>query len=340
MVTFNPALPGTRSVGDPDPPADTNTIVAALYALNDGKLDTVGAQTVTVASLELSPGGPRLMSGLGDPEGNVTAPVGSTWHRTDAAQGSEATLWTEDFESGVLYTAGHLDFYQGGTAPFSSTSIYRSGTKAIGFTVNHAIPGDWPGRCEAVPDIGIENNALVEGDDYIFNFSTYCDIPIPAGGNNWQVITQWKNDGVGSPPLDLVVNQSTGNYEIGGGYGWPGTDTPTDPKLEMKSLGAATRNTWVDWKIHIKFSSDPAIGYVEVWRDGTKVLEPWKPPGGTLYPSLHSYLKVGYYRNSGIATTNTVYHDGWTITIPGVSGESAFYVKESGAATANGWVGK
>ena len=48
------------------------------------KLGDVGAS----AGLELGSSGPRDMAGSGSPEGVVSAPVGSTWRRTDGGSGS------------------------------------------------------------------------------------------------------------------------------------------------------------------------------------------------------------------------------------------------------------
>jgi len=224
--------------------------------------------------------------------------------------------------------SGHFKFYQGGTAPVASTDQARSGTTSGAFTVEQGDP-DWPGRCEVVPD----SANFVENDDRWFTFSTYLGAAFDTDAGTWQVVTQWKNDGIGSPPLEVSVADDL--FYIGGGYGWPGgTDTPVGDKLAQQSLGAATTETWVDWQVHILFSSDPDVGYVEVWKNGAKVLEPWKPPGGTLYPELYSYLKIGYYRDDAIATTATVYHDNWVIG----TGPVALWSKESGDGTSSGWV--
>ena len=214
-------------------------------------------------------------------------------------------LWSTGYESGFAgFKSTPWDAVP--LAPVIS-SVARSGSSGGAYT----IPGGG-NRSENVPDMA----SFKPGDDLWFSFSARLGNDVPTTGQ-WQVFAQWKNDGVGSPPLEMAIE--SGQFKIGGGWGWPGTDNPTSPKLAMKSLGTAVTGTWVDWRIHIVFSADPTKGYVEVWRDGTKVLNPWYPPGGTLYPSLNSYLKVGYYRSTAFTTSGTVYHDDWKVAATAAS---------------------
>ena len=173
-------------------------------------------------------------------------------------------LWSTGYESGFAgFKSTPWDAVP--LAPVIS-SVARSGSSGGAYT----IPGGG-NRSENVPDMA----SFKPGDDLWFSFSARLGNDVPTTGQ-WQVFAQWKNDGVGSPPLEMAIE--SGQFKIGGGWGWPGTDNPTSPKLAMKSLGTAVTGTWVDWRIHIVFSADPTKGYVEVWRDGTKVLNPWYPP--------------------------------------------------------------
>jgi hypothetical protein len=210
------------------------------------------------------------------------------------------TIWRTDYETGDLSAFDSTPWNNVPTAPVVSTSA-RSGNYAGAY----AIPAGG-NRCENVPKV----RHFTEGDDLWFAFSTKLQ-NVPLSSSEWQDVAQWKNDGIGSPPLEVSVDN--GRFNIGGGYGWPGNTDNIQPKLAKKSLGTATNGTWDDWVFHIKFSSNTAVGYVEVWRNGTKVLDPWYPPGGTLYPSLASYLKVGYYRSKAISQDSTVLHDDWRV---------------------------
>jgi hypothetical protein len=65
--------------------------------------------------------------------------------------------------------------------------------------------------------------------------------------------------------------------------------------------------------VHVRFPTDPAVGCVDVWRNEVRRMVAWHPPGGTLYPHLDSYLKLGYYRDSSIGGPSAVYHDSWKV---------------------------
>lgn len=219
-----------------------------------------------------------------------------------ASSAPPTAIWSCDYESGVLTDYFiYSDWNWVPTAPTIVTSPVKSGT----YAGKYSIPSGG-NRCENV----IQNlgDQFFEGDDYWFKWDVQIDSNVPLNTSNWQVIGQFKNDGVGSPPLSL--NIANGIWEFGGGYGWPGTDNPTEPKNQVQQVGAAVANTWETFLFHIFFSSDPTRGMVNMWRNGTQVITNWKPIGGTLYPNHPSYLKVGYYRSTSITgSTGSVYFD-------------------------------
>jgi hypothetical protein len=212
-----------------------------------------------------------------------------------------APLWTGDYEDGKFGQFDATSWNNLPLAPQAVSSPVRSGSFAGAYT----IPAGGS-RSENVPSM----KGLREGDDLWFAFSTRLK-DVPLSTSEWQVVAQWKNDGEGSPPMSL--NVANGKYELSGGYGWPGTNNPTTPKTSSRSLGAAANGQWDDWLIHIKFSSDPAVGTIDAWRNGEQLVSGWHPTGGTLYPNLGSYVKVGYYRSTGIGVDSTVFHDDWKV---------------------------
>jgi hypothetical protein len=179
----------------------------------------------------------------------------------------------------------------GANAPVLVTSPVTSGAKSAQFTM----PGGGT-RSEIVPTTA----EFGEGQDRYFRFSFYLPSTFPTKVNTWQVITQWKNDGTGSPPLELTVGN--GNINLEGGYGHP-----AGPRTFAKALTPATTGQRIDLVVHVLFSRDPSKGVVDVWRGGTQVLAGYKPAGGTLYPTssagtatTNSYWKMGLYRDSAI----------------------------------------
>jgi hypothetical protein len=183
------------------------------------------------------------------------------------------------------------------------------GPEDTGSVTAYAIPA-YGSRCENVADF----QKFREGQEYYFSFSTYLTPEVPLDTTEWQVIAQWKNDGLGSPPLSLAV--ASGRFELTGGYGWPGVDAPTQSRLSSRDIGPASHSTWDRWVVRVLFSSDPRVGSVDAWRNGRLLVSDWHPDGGTLYPGLESYLKVGYYRSQAIDQYAEVLHDDWRIAVP------------------------
>jgi hypothetical protein len=244
----------------------------------------------------------------------ATAGCAASWGGpTDSAQEPEpeaGLLWVGDAETGDLsqYQAGEWNDV-GGVMPTVVTSPIRGGRFAIRLSLTGATnPGD--GICcgtrnELVPRF----RDLAEGDDLYFAFSTYLAPGFSTSGG-WQLITQFKQNFDGAPPLSLNVED--GQYQVEGGAGHP-----DGPKPFALPIGAASTDRWVDWVLHVRFSTDPLVGFVEVWRDGELVLPRFAPESGTLYPGTGdragSYVKTGPYRNPKIVTPATMYIDDWRI---------------------------
>jgi hypothetical protein len=80
------------------------------------------------------------------------------------------------------------------------------------------------------------------------------------------------------------------------------------------------QNRWVRFTYHVKFSPDPAVGFIEVYGDvdgsGQRLLLPlthtWtmKKQHGR---AVQSHSRIGIYRDSAIQGTADIYYDGYTI---------------------------
>jgi polysaccharide lyase-like protein len=211
-------------------------------------------------------------------------------------------VWRGDYECGDFSQFRETAWNNRPLAPAIATWPVRDGR----YSGRYVVPAGGE-RSEGVPDLA----PLRAGDDCWFSFSTLLGDDVPLDTAAFQLLAQWKNTGPGSPPLELALNR--GQLMFGGGWGWPGTNTPTAPRLARRSLGPAQAGRWDDWVVHVRFSADPAIGCVDVWRNDVHRVVAWHPPGGTLYPHLDSYLKVGYYRDCSIGRSSTVYHDSWKV---------------------------
>jgi uncharacterized protein (TIGR03382 family) len=77
---------------------------------------------------------------------------------------------------------------------------------------------------------------------------------------------------------------------------------------ESLTLATLLRNHWHDFVMHAKWSSDPNVGFLEMWIDGVNVLP--MHPGANKYPGMKNYLIVGLYRSGHIGDPNLLWPDG------------------------------
>ncbi len=214
--------------------------------------------------------------------------------RVTASPASASVLFRGDFETG--------DTSQWSKAQAVSsdrlrvvTSPVRQGAHALRVEVRQ---GDDPigasgNRNELVYSKVLEK----EGDERWYAWSTLWDSSFPSV-KTWQLFVQWHHTGSsGSPPLELYVYGEEIRLRI-------------DASLDVWK-GALSRGAWHDFVLHVKWSSDPKVGFVELWYDGAQVLE--KTHGRTLFAGQENYLKLGLYRNASIAPVGILFHDGMTI---------------------------
>lgn len=78
--------------------------------------------------------------------------------------------------------------------------------------------------------------------------------------------------------------------------------------------GTITKGSWTDLVVHIKFSTDPAVGFVEIYKNG--VLQTQKNgQTRTYYATLKpdqtgaGNWNLNQYRSKGAANDITIYHD-------------------------------
>ncbi|NYD39290.1 hypothetical protein BJ983_005392 [Actinomycetospora corticicola] len=171
----------------------------------------------------------------------------------------------------------------------STVTVIDGPPKAIRFTVPSGSQ-----RAEIEPDV----DEFGEGETRYFRLTYTLPPSFPLNPSGFQLATQWKNDGTGSPPLELRIEDGT--FRLGGGFGRPGGS-----RLFATDIAPAITGRPVDLVVGIVFSSDPAKGRVDVWVDEQQKLAGFRPPGGTLYPGKQSYWKVGLYRDTGNAGTAT-----------------------------------
>lgn len=128
--------------------------------------------------------------------------------------------------------------------------------------------------------------------------------PIPPSSSGWNLIWQWhqSSSSVGSPACVIEMSDDDKLYitnNDASGYVW----TP---------IMTCVRNTWQRWIVHVKFSDNPAVGFVEVFVDGvTKVAKEFRRT--LVVGDTSCYFKMGTYRDSVNTATAISYRDNFAI---------------------------
>jgi hypothetical protein len=256
-----------------DPRADTGEIVRPDVAVAPAGLSEPAARAATAT--------PRPAAGVVAP--HTTTAVPTTSASPVAHDDGGKTLWSADFASAGLKN-------------FRSTPWNNQGASAPtlgGGLLNFSMPGGGK-RSEVEPKF----KALSEGDEYYFGFSVKLAPDFPVGTSDWQVITQFKNDGTGSPPLELKVQD--GKFLIDGDSGG-----------FSQVVGDATPGQWTHLVLRVKFSSSD--GSVSAWQDGVQKIADYAPPSGTMYSGKSSYVKTGIYRDPSIGQAGKLSFGSWAI---------------------------
>ncbi|MFI5783607.1 heparin lyase I family protein [Nocardia sp. NPDC051570] len=199
-------------------------------------------------------------------------------------------------------------------------TVVREGSRfAARFEVHQ---GDAPnGICcgDRAEVSGEEATRADEGDDRWYQWSTRFASGFPAD-RGWTVLSQWHADQDGSPPLAIDAGPTNVGVNRWGIVisTWNAPDVP-GPTFTPWSAPIAA-DVWTDIKLHVKWSTQDQVGFIELWVAGVPQVFSAAPCAGatrcmvrTLMPDGGGvYFKQGYYRDSKIAPPGIVYHDGFS----------------------------
>ncbi len=160
-----------------------------------------------------------------------------------------------------------------------------------------------PGDVE--PDTG-SNRAELSGPTFNAGEDLYVRdaIRVPAANTfqgSWQIIQQLHETDWGGSPGIAVFLGADRSLTLGAGDG--------SPTFWHGPALAAER--WYDLVYHVKLSSDPAVGFVEVWLDGVpqQLSNGQTKAFGPTIQTAHTYLKAGIYRGKASTGISVVEHD-------------------------------
>lgn len=260
--------------------------------------------TASVVDDPLAAGGKALQFGAPSPSQGSPDPQPSSPVPTDPG----SRIFTESFESGNLDQWGYQACPEGVTLV---TEPVRAGSHSAKFTVSD---GDTKSKCDDVPTDDpraqlVSDSLFGEGDEYYIGFSTLfpADFPTPE---SWFQISEIYGPPFGGSPsmgVDMDGDRIAFSRDETHGYDSPWKSAPIE------------RGKWNDIVLHIKFSPDASVGFVEIWHngvqqtfeDGSKRLHyatlargiNWEPGG-------RNSLFMNQYRDGGSNLgTVTYYHD-------------------------------
>ncbi|HYV45088.1 MAG TPA: polysaccharide lyase [Myxococcaceae bacterium] len=218
-----------------------------------------------------------------------------------AGSAAASVLWRGDFETGDRSQWSQVEMISPDRLQVVDAPM-RPGRHALRAEVRK---GDDPINASGNRNELIRYDGASEGRELYYGWSTLwpADYPLTP---TWQVFIQWHHPGNnGAPPVRFVLGCSAGDC------GRPLPDTLffiVDDKT-MWQMAPVTRGAWHDFVLHIKWSADPGVGFVELWYDRQLVVP--KSLVRTLYSSADTnYLKMGLYRDEATDPTQVLFQDG------------------------------
>jgi hypothetical protein len=222
------------------------------------------------------------------------------------ARASASVTWRGDYESGNFsqWTLGVQEKVDGRATIVSSPG--RQGRYAARYEVDpgdNNVAGSGTGeRTEALTSQAATDG--YEGHENWYAWSTMfpTGFQAPSDGNWWSYFTQWHNTAsTGQAAAINVLGNGTINMRMAGG-------DPTNPTYTNAVLVSGWQHdTWYDFVVHVRWSSDASIGFYEEFVNGKRVTALKHCP--TLYVNQGVYMKQGYYREAQPSTA-VIYDDG------------------------------
>jgi uncharacterized protein (TIGR03382 family) len=142
-------------------------------------------------------------------------------------------------------------------------------------------------------------------DDWVGDYPKWDELAYPSSRSPAGSVVEWHHDAngqveTGSAPIYIGANNTDITICL--------VDQATSTCREVIKLTPLLRNHWHDFVMHAKWSSNPSVGFLEMWIDGVNVLP--RHPGANMYPGMRNYLSVGLYRNGHIGDPNLIWPAG------------------------------
>jgi hypothetical protein len=182
------------------------------------------------------------------------------------------------------------------------------------FTVR---PGDTPVRSGERAEVAAseQDTGGGEGTEAWYVWSTLFPRGAfrPVPGSTLNIFTQWHGTAPdGCRPnvaLQVNTNKSPPQLRLGARGGRLAPGSCAEPHDNSWDFAPLETGRWHDFALHVRWSSDPRRGFVELFLGGRVVVP--RSAGATLYAGQRVYAKQGFYRAPASFTTKLV-HSGMT----------------------------
>jgi hypothetical protein len=267
-----------------------------------------------------------------------------------AAALSNSVRWTADAEkplnrewaeySTTAHCAVTSDRVRHDPEAFRESTIVAQGSSAYEFVIDPRA-SCYGARTEigqALPERAdfSESRLFHQGDNRWFSFQVRLGAHFPIHTPHWDVVAQWKQLAFATvvriPMVTLQVHSGALYLERA-----RGTATATTATVPRRLAIARTRR-WARMSVHIKFSTDPRVGLVEVFGDVSSRgmrrlmrLEHFSTLAtDTQGHPVPSHARIGIYRSPAITGKARLYFDGYTVATTRAAAEAnAFRPKGS-----------
>jgi hypothetical protein len=228
-----------------------------------------------------------------------------------AADGGQA-LWHSGFEGGLLDGwRGIQQLETTANTARTDTDAPREGLRSARFEIQpgDALLSDGTARQQIWDAKNPDGSFLrfTEGQDLYFGFSLRLREDYPMDPGKWQVLASWYS-GSGQGPLKLSTAFESDQFRLEG----PNGNT-------VYWRGPVVKGAWLDFVVRVKFSTDPTVGFIEVWykRPQDSALVKQTMSNGTQRQRFatmestasYSYLKAGLYRDRSFTTPSVAWFD-------------------------------
>jgi Polysaccharide lyase len=129
-----------------------------------------------------------------------------------------------------------------------------------------------------------------------------------ATTSGWRIIHQQTGNGLGSPPVATFLDTNPLSFRIGHG------DSST---TDWRSAPIA-RNRWYHLATHLRASSNPSVGFVEVYLNGQiqTLMNGQTRRYRVTRENNRAHTFVGLYRSDSVGQTDVLYHDNIVVAGP------------------------